>query len=144
MLPIQLRGWLLQKHVDHGTERIELGGASSTNVIPKLTDGKSRSERKGGIRPKRRVARVPESVAMEERQTRIQHIVGAVFEVPNEMPANCMGLCVRTDDALGGSGRTGCIHDEVWIAVANRFDGWRRGAEGFEGTKIDCRLASCG
>src|SRR5215470_10414162 len=105
MLPIQLRRRLLEKHVNHGSERIELGGTGSTNVIPKLGDGKSWSEREGGIRPKRWVAGVPESVAMEERQTRIQYIVSAVFELPNEMPANSVRLCVRTDDAFGGSSR---------------------------------------
>jgi hypothetical protein len=37
---------------------------------------------------------------MKERQARKQHIFGAVLEVVHEMPADGMGLCVRTDDAF--------------------------------------------
>jgi hypothetical protein len=100
VLSILLRRRLLQKQVDHCSERIELGSAGPTNVIPKLTDGKSRNDRESGIRPKCRVAGVPESVAMEEWQTRKQHVFGSVRELLNEMPANGVGLCVWTDDAF--------------------------------------------
>jgi hypothetical protein len=100
VLSILLRRRLLQKQVDHCSERIELGGAGATNVIPKLTDGKSWNDREGGIRPKGRVAGVPESVAMEVWQARKEHIFGAVPEVLNEMPADGVGLRVRADDAF--------------------------------------------
>jgi hypothetical protein len=100
VLSILLRRRLLQKQVDHCSERIELGGAGATNVIPKLTDGKSWSDRESGIRPKCRVAGVPERIAMEEWQARKQHIFDDVLKVLHEMPTDGVGLCVRTDDAF--------------------------------------------
>ena len=116
MVAVARRGRRAQEDVGHRAERIELSSAGCPDLVPESAGGETRRDRQRAIRPERRIAGIPERVAMEQRQAGVDHVVGAIAEVLRQRAADAMGLRMRTDHALRRPGRARCIHDILRVA----------------------------
>ena len=131
----------LQQNVGHRAEEVELGRAGRPDLVPEARGRESRRNRQGAVRPKRRIRRIPERVAVKERQAGEDDVVRPVAEIDRESPTDAEGLRMGTDHPFRGSGRSRRVHDVLRVGAQHRIAVrlvWR--ARG-EACKIDDRRA---
>ena len=116
MLAIARRRRRPQQDVGHRAQRIELGGAGRPDLVPEAAGRKTRRHRQRAIRPQRRIGRIPQRIAVEERQAGVEHVVGAIAEILRQRAADAMGLRMRADHALRRAGGSRRVHDVLRIA----------------------------